>query len=287
MIVITGATGALGSRIVDQLLGHVPADTVGVSVRDPSKASALSDRGVRVRAGDFQDPATLRSAFEGADQVLVISAAIRGPGAAEANAAAIDAAVQAGAERILYTSHQAVSRTSAFAPMATHAAAEEHLAQTGVPFVALRNGFYASTLAFSIGDALETGRLVAPQDGPVSWTAHVDLAAAAVAALVDPDVAPGATPPLTAPALLDLEAVAAVASDLTGRTVERVVLSDDDWKAQAIERGMPAPAAEFTLGMYRASRSGEFAVTDPTLERMLGRPATPVRSVLEGLVGRR
>lgn len=82
MIVVTGATGRLGSRIVDRLLARVPAGDVGVSVRDPEAAGALAGRGVRVRRGDFTDPPTLAHAFEGADQALVISAAIRGEGAA-------------------------------------------------------------------------------------------------------------------------------------------------------------------------------------------------------------
>lgn len=287
MIIITGATGTLGAQIVERVLERMPAEAVGVSVRDATKAAALSDRGVRVREADFEDPATLLHAFEGADRVLVVSAAIRGPGAATANAAAVDAAAQAGASRILYTSHQAVSRTSSFGPMATHAATEERLAGTGVPFVALRNGFYASTLAFSLGDALETGRLVAPQDGPVSWTAHADLAEVAAAAIADPTLLEGPTAPLTASETLDLAAVAELASTIAGRPVERVVVSDEAWKLAAIERGMPEPAAEFTLGMYRAARDGEFAVTDPTLERVLGRPATSVRTVLEGIISGR
>ncbi|RZT78637.1 uncharacterized protein YbjT (DUF2867 family) [Micromonospora violae] len=287
MLVITGATGQLGSRIVDRLLDRLPADAMGVSVRDVDKAAALAARGVRVRAGDFTDPATLEYAFEGADTVLIVSAAIRGPGALVANRAAIDAAHAAGAKRILYTSHQAAAHDSLFAPQPTHAATEEYLAERGVPFTALRNGFYASTLGFSIDAALETGHLVAPADGPVSWTAHADLAEAAAVALTEEGLLDGVTAPLTAAEALDLEAVAALLSDITGRTVDRVVVSDDQWRASAIARGMPAAAADFTLGMYRAAREGEFAVTDPTLETVIGHRPTPVRSVLEAIVDER
>lgn len=287
MIVITGATGQLGSRIVDRLLDRLPPDAVGVSVRDVSRAAELAERGVRVRAGDFTDPSTLEHAFEGADTVLIVSAAIRGGGAFVANRAAIDAAHAAGAARILYTSHQAASKASLFAAQPTHASTEEHLAAVGVAFTALRNGFYASTLSFAIGTALETGQLVAPADGPVSWTAHADLAEAAAIALADDGVLDGVTAPLTASEMLDLEAVAAILSDITGRTVERVVADDDEWRESAIERGMPATAADFTLGMYRAARNGEFAVTDPTLETVIGRSPTPVRSVLGAIVNQR
>ncbi|MGC4798164.1 NmrA family NAD(P)-binding protein [Micromonospora saelicesensis] len=287
MIVVTGATGQLGSQIVDRLLDRLSPDVVGVSVRDVDRAAGLAERGVRVRAADFTDPATLGHAFEGADKVLIVSAAIRGPGAFVANRAAIDAARAAGVNRILYTSHQAASRDSLFAAQPTHAATEEHLAGLGVPFTALRNGFYASTLSFSIGTALETGQLVAPADGPVSWTAHADLAEAAAVALTDDGVLDGVTAPLTASEMLDLEAVAAILSDITGRTVERVVADDDQWRASAIERGMPAAAADFTLGLYRAAREKEFAVTDPTLEAVIGHRPTPVRTVLEAIVTQR
>ncbi|SDT09589.1 Uncharacterized conserved protein YbjT, contains NAD(P)-binding and DUF2867 domains [Friedmanniella luteola] len=284
MDVITGATGHLGNLIVEQLLERRPAAEVGVSVRDVTKAGALAARGVRVRAGDFTDPASLEHAFEGARRVLVVSAAIRGEGAVAANLAALDAARAAGAERILYTSHQAASRDSLFAAQPTHAATEDHLAGLGVPFTALRNGFYASTLEFLTAGAVQTGQLAAPADGPVSWTAHADLAEAAAVALTEDGVLDGVTPPLTAPEMLDLEQVAAVLSELTGRTVTRVVVPDDPWRQSAVERGMPPAAADFTLGLYRAARRGEFAVTDPTLEAVIGHRPTSARSVLAALV---
>ncbi|MET8464731.1 NmrA family NAD(P)-binding protein [Micromonospora zamorensis] len=287
MLVVTGATGQLGSQIVDLLLDRLPPEAVGVSVRDVDKAAGLAERGVRVRAGDFTDPATLERAFEGAEKVLVVSTAIRGSGAIVANCAAIDAARAAGAKRILYTSHQAASRDSLFAPQPTHAATEEHLAGLGVPFTALRNGFYVSTLSYSIGAALETGQLVAPADGPVSWTAHSDLAEAAAIAMVEEGLLDGVTPALTAAEALDLEAVAGILAGITGRAITRVVVGDDEWKADAVTHGMPAAAAEFTLGLYRAARRGEFAVTDPTLETLIGRRPTSVRSVLEAIVSQR
>jgi uncharacterized protein YbjT (DUF2867 family) len=289
MIVITGASGRLGTLILDRLLERVPADDIGVSVRDPGRATALAQRGVRVRRGDFTDPATLPSAFEGADQVLVVSASIAGPEAVAANTAAIDAARAAGASRILYTSHQAASPDSLFAAQPTHAASEAHLAGLGVPFTALRNGFYASFIPMQLGDALETGRLVLPADGPVSWTAHIDLADAAVTALTQPELVEsglldGITAPLTTPEVLDFADVARILGDLAGRRIERVVVDDEEWTAMSGDRGVPRPFAEFLLGMFRAARRGEFAVTDPTLESVIGRPATTVRSMLEGML---
>lgn len=284
MLIVTGATGRLGELIVNRLLERVPAERIGVSVRDVGKAADLAERGVRVRAGDFTEPGTLKHAFEGAERVLVVSAAIRGGGAFTANSAAIDAAREAGAQRILYTSHQAASPTSLFPPQRVHAATEEHLMWQGVPYTALRNGFYASTLGSYIGAALRTGTLAVPQDGPVSWTAHEDLAEAAALALTEEGALEGITPPLTAPHALDFADVAEILSRITGRTITRVVMDDDEWTSAAVAGGMPRQAAEFSLTMFAASRNGEFNVTDPTWEAAVGHPAKTVHEVVEAAV---
>jgi NAD(P)H dehydrogenase (quinone) len=281
MIVITGATGRLGSQIVHRLLERVPADQVGVSVRDPDRAAGLGVRGVRVRRGDFTDPDSLAEAFEDATQVLIVSANETGEAAVAQHTAAIDAARAAGAKRILYTSHQAAGADSLFAPMRDHAATEQYLAHTGTPYTSLRNGFYASTVPLLLGRTLETGELVAPADGPVSWTTHADLAEAAAIILTDEGRFDGATPPLTAPDALDLGAIAGILTELTGRTIRRVIADDDEWKAGLIGHGVPAEQANMLLGMFHASRRDEFATTGGTLENLLGRAAMPVRSILE------
>jgi NAD(P)H dehydrogenase (quinone) len=283
MIVITGATGQLGSLIVASLLERVPAEQVGVSVRDPGRAAGLAERGIRVRRGDFGGPNSLADAFEGATQVLIVSANELGSKAVDGHAAAIEAARAAGAERILYTSHQGASADSLFAPMPDHAATERHLAETGTPFTSLRNGFYATTIPFILGQALRTGEIIAPADGPVSWTTPSDLAEAAAIILTDPGRFDGPTPPLTAPDAFDLHDVADILTKLTGRTVRRTVADDDEWAAGLAAHGTPEALAMMMLGMFRAARHGEFSATSPTLGDLLGRPATPLSSFLEGI----
>ncbi|MCT2585857.1 hypothetical protein [Actinophytocola gossypii] len=84
------------------------------------------------------------------------------------------------------------------------------------------------------------------------------------------------TPPLTAPIALDLADVAGILGEVHGRTIERVVVDDDEWAAGLVGQGVPADRAAMLLGMFRAARRGEFATTDPTLEELIGRPATPI-----------
>lgn len=282
MLVVTGATGKLGSRIVEQLLERLPADRIGASARDPGKAHALAQRGVRVRHGDFARPDTLASAFEGASQILIVSsnAAATGGDPLAQHRAAIDAARAAGARRVVYTSHMGASAASAFPPMHSHAATEEMLRGSGVAWTALRNGFYASTLPTMIGDAAASGVLNAPADGKVSWTAHADLAAAAAAILVEEGRFDGPTPPLTAAEALDLDDVAAILAELHGRPIARRVVPDEEQSARMAERGMPAAAIGIGLAMYRAARAGEFAAVDPALAALLGHAPMSVRDVL-------
>ena len=146
MIIVTGATGALNGATVEHLLKLVPADRIGVSVRDVAKAQHLADRGVRVRRGSYDDPTALLNSFEGAEQVLLVSSSDPVADQVSLHRVGIEAAVAAGARRILYTSHQSVGLDSPFHPGRVHAATEVLLAGSGVAWTSLRNGFYAHTL---------------------------------------------------------------------------------------------------------------------------------------------
>ena len=276
MIIITGATGRLGRAITGRLLDIRPAEQIGVSVRDAGKAADLADRGVRVREADFDDSAALKHAFQDADQVLIVS----GPADPAPHRNAIEAATAVGAKRILYTSHQAANPGSLFGAAKAHAQTEFELREAGVAFTVLRDGFHAASAIAMMGPVTETGRIVVPQDGPVSWTAHADLADAAVVALTDPARLQGITPPLTGSQTLTFADIAGLASDITGREITRVTVSDDEWVQTMCAHGVPEPQARFLLGVFLASRAGEFDIVDPTLARVIGRAPTPFRDVL-------
>ena len=279
MIIVTGATGALNGATVDHLLDRLPATEVTVAVRDPAKAQRFADRGVAVRRGDYADPESLPSAFADADQLLLVSSNDPHGDTVSLHRNAVEAAVTVGVGRILYTSHQGAALDSPFGPGRVHAETEQLLAASGVPWTSLRNGFYAHSLGWLAGPWQETGTVTVPADGPVSWTSRDDAAQAAAVVLLSEGRYDGPTT-LTAGAAPTFAEVAAIASDLSGRTITREVVDPEEWVAAQVAAGRPEPVARFTLGMYQAAAGGYFAGTDPLLGELLGREPQSVRDVL-------
>ncbi len=282
MIVITGATGKLGKLVVDELTSRIPASEIGVSIRDPRKAKNLQERGIRVRLGDFAQPDTLPHAFEGASQLLMISSNARafGGDTLAQHKAAIHAAKEAGVERIVYTSQIASSPSSAFPPGHDHAGTEVMLAESGLAWTALRNGFYADSALMFMGPEWQKGKIVAPRDGKVGWTAHTDLAAAAAAILTGVMTFDGPTPPLTGAEALDLAGLASVGSRLIRMPIARETVTDEAFAAQMKQLGLPEAVVGISLGYYEASRRGEFDKVDSTLEKLIGRQPKTMHDVL-------
>lgn len=284
MIVVTGATGQLGQEVIHQLLGTVPPGQIVASVREPHKAAALQALGVQVRQGDFSQPQGLGAVFAGAEQALLVSVNQLGETALSMHRAAIAAARAAGVRRLLYTSHMGARADSPFLAAADHAATEAMLAEAGMPFTALRHGFYAESGLHMIGRAFESGELRVPEDGPVSWTTRSDLAQADAIILREHGQLHGVTPALTAPQAFTMAELASIASQLTGRDIKHVTLTDEQWLGEAIAQGRPAALAGMLLGMYQAARRGDFATVDPTLEILLGRRPKTMADVLSGLL---
>ncbi len=284
MIAVTGGNGQLGRGVVEALLSRCPADLIVATVRDPAQAEGLAACGVRVRSGDFSDRAGLSAAFAEVAQVLIVSVNKLGLEARQMHRDAIEAARDAGAQRVLYTSHMAARLDSPFAPAVDHAVTEAFLADGSGSFTSLRHGFYAESALHMMGPDWRDGEIRVPEDGPVSWTVRDDLAEADAAVLAGEGRIDGVTPPLTAAEAVTMSDLAAIASQLTGREIKRVTVSDGEWRDAKIAAGVPELMAEMLLGTWRAARRGDFAAVDPTLGALLGRPPQTMKDVLGKLL---
>jgi NAD(P)H dehydrogenase (quinone) len=279
-IVITGASGHLGRLVAELVLERAEPDRVVLVTRDPSRLAEFADRGVEVRAGDFDDPSTLPAAFEGADRALIISAdqiGVRVPG----HKAAIDAAAAAGATSIAYTSGINPSHSNPIVVAADHRASEEHLRTAGTGWTMLRNSIYAEMLLLSAGPAPASGRHVHNEDdGRVSYVARADCAAVAAVVLTS-DGHDGKLYDVTGPEALSADEVAGLFAGLGGRPVEALATDDRTFVAGLVEHArMPEPVAQAYATFGIGARRGYSGAVSDTVRELTGAAPQSVHDVL-------
>lgn len=220
-ILVTGATGNLGRLIIAALQerGADPQSIVA-GARDTAKAAGL---GVRVARLDYTDPASITTALDGVDTVVLVSGSEVGQRVAQ-HRAVIDAAKEAGVAKFIYTSApKATTSDLVLAP--EHKATEELIAESGLPAVILRNNWYTENYAADLARAAETGVLAAGAgDGRVASASRKDFAeAAAVVALEDGHI--GQVYELGGDVAWTYGDLAAAFSEITGRPVSYRALS--------------------------------------------------------------
>ncbi|MCK9248068.1 MAG: SDR family oxidoreductase [Solirubrobacteraceae bacterium] len=280
-ITVTGATGQLGRHVVDALLDRgVPAGDVVAAVRTPDRAADLAARGVEVREADYDRPDTLASALAGTDRLLLISASEPGKRAPQ-HRAVIDAARAAGVGQIVYTSLLK-------ADVATYALADEHreteryLADSGIPHVVLRNGWYTENYTGALAPTLEHGALLgAAGDGRVAVASRRDYAEAAAAVLTG-DGHEGAVYELGGDRPVTLAELAATIADVAGRPVAYRDLPEAEYVAVLEGAGLPAPVAAILAGADGGIARGELTTDSGDLRRLIGRPTTPPADTIRG-----
>ncbi|MFC3799017.1 SDR family oxidoreductase [Cohnella sp. GCM10012308] len=280
-MLVTGATGHLGSLVVQTLLGRVPAEQIAVSVRDPQKAAALSEQGVDVRRGDFEDPASLEQAFAGIDRLLIVSTDGDTETRIRQHANAVEAARHAGVGFIAYTSAPNAQESELFLAE-VHRDTENAIRATGIPYAFLRNNWYIENEAGAIQGIVAGAPLVTSAgDGKVGWAARSDYAEAAAAVLAGTGHE-NKVYELGGP-LRTYGELACVLSEALGREVSLQQVDDETYAGVMKSAGVPEFALPIVTAIQQAIRAGTLAVESSDLEKLLGRPATPLFEVISAL----
>ncbi|EML1598365.1 SDR family oxidoreductase [Burkholderia cenocepacia] len=278
MYAITGASGQLGRLVIDALLETVPASRIVAAVRNPAKARDLEARGVVVREADYTRPETLASAFVGVDKLLLISST-EVAGRLPLHRAVIDAARRAEVSLLAYTS-MLHADTSPARLAIEHRQTEEIIAAAGLPAVILRNGWYTENHLMALPAALEHGAFIgAAKDGRFSSAAREDYAAAAAVALAT-DGHAGKTYELAADDAFTLTQLAAEVSRQSGKTVVYNDLAQDAYADALTSAGLPSEFAGVLADADVAASRGALFDDGGALARLIGRPTTPLASVV-------
>ncbi|WP_404460409.1 SDR family oxidoreductase [Sutcliffiella horikoshii] len=281
-MLVTGATGKLGSKIVEALLKVVPVNQLAVSVRNPEKAEGLQARGVDVRKGDFDYPETLDAAFAGVDRLLIISADGDNETRIRQHANAIAAAERAGVKFIAYTSiANAKESENLLAP--THKATEEAIMKTGIPYSFLRNNWYLENEISSIQGVLAGAPWVTSAgNGKVGWALQQDYAEAAVAVLTG-NGHENTIYELSGKLLTQEEFVSALGNVL-GKEVPVQQVDDNTYADIMKGAGVPDFLIPFLVEIQKGIREGTLEVESNDFEKLLGRSATPISDGLNQIV---
>jgi uncharacterized protein YbjT (DUF2867 family) len=252
MILVTGATGTAGSRVVQALRER--RARVRAFVRDAEKARQLLGDEVELAVGDFADASSVRAALDGAEAMLLSCA--DDPRRVEWETNAIDAAAAAGVRRIVKLSTICAAPGAPVAFWDWHGQVEEYLRASGVPGVILRSSFYMSNLLATAEQVAGEGRLYAPAgEARVAMIDPRDVGAAAAAALTGA-AEDGQTSVVTGPEAITWGRIAAELSAATGREVEFVDVPDEGARAGLIAAGLPEFVAEQLVTIFGQLRQG-------------------------------
>lgn len=274
MILVTGATGMVGSHVVTQLL----ADGVACRafVRDPSRLSDRQGAMVEVAKGDFDDAASLASAMKGIERVLLV--APLEPRLAEYEANAIDAAVAAGVSHVVKISTMGVTQTTGAGAAGVprqyplHRQSEERLEQSGLAYTHLRAGpFMQNTLNFA--PSIKSDRMFRGSwgDGRMAYIDVRDVAAVAVRTLTEGGHERKAYA-LTGPESLSAADVATRIAAATGHDVKYVDVPVEAMVQGMIGRGVPEWFAGAMGEVQAHIRAGEADALTDDVSRLTGKP---------------
>lgn len=270
-IFVTGATGTVGSHVVERLRERDV--TVRAGVRDVEQARRRFGDDVECVAFDFRKPETWGAAFEDVDAMFLV----RPPSMSDVKrhlTPAVDAAARVGVEHVVYLSVLGAEKN----PLVPHHRVERHLRGADVTYTFLRASFFMQNLAEEhLEDVRERDEISVPAgDGATSFVDARDVAAVGVAALTEPGHENRAYD-VTGPEALTYAEVAAVFSDVLGRCIEYARPGAVEFVRTQYRRGTPLGFALVMLAVYTTARVGLAGRVTDDVEEVLGRPPRTMR----------
>ncbi len=290
MIVITGATGQLGSGVIENLIqkGYDPSNIIALA-RSEEKAQSLKAKGVQINIGDYNDYSSLVEAFKEADKLLFISSNEM-ENRAEQQVSTVKAAAEAGVQHIFYTSIQRKSDMPD-SPINfvtnSHIATEKAIYESGMNYTLLRNNLYMDILPWVLGENVaETGVFYPANDGQIAYALRSDMAEATANILMSENHE-NKEYNLSNSANFSFGMVADHLSDLFGKKVNYVNPNADVYKETMLNAGAAPMVVEMLAGFAQGAAQGEFEAGKSDLAKLLGRDAVTYKEFLNGMYATR
>ena len=282
-IMITGATGGLGGRVLELISEKADTSSLFTLARDPQKLAAFQEKGVTIVQGDYDDSASLVNAFTGIDVLYFVSGSdiVK---RMQQHENVVNAAKEAGVKHVIYTSFQRKNETesSPIAPIAsTHLKTENLLKESGMTYTILKHALYAEGIPMFLGeDVIERGVIYQPAgEGKTAFTSRADMAEAAVAILTTEEHE-NKTYEISVNASYTYGDVARILSEISGKEITYVSPTAEEFKKTMESAGVPPEIIGMVIMFGEGIRQGEFDFPKTTLERLIGRKPESMKEFL-------
>ncbi|WP_339111997.1 NmrA family NAD(P)-binding protein [Thioclava sp. GXIMD2076] len=271
---VTGASGQLGSAVLEQLSTRVAKSDITALVRREAAATALAAQSYGTAVASYDDVEALTAAFKGVDRLLLISGSEVGQRARQ-HGNVVAAAKAAGVGFIAYTSLLQAT-VSPMILAVEHKATEEALAASGIPYALLRNGWYSENMLGGLDYAVEHSAMIgASGEGRYASAPRADYAEAAAIVLAGGDHA-GKVYELAGDAGYTGAELAAMVAKASGKPVAYADLPPAEYKAALVGAGIPDGFADVLVDSSVRAGEGWLDDQSKTLSGLLGRPTEPM-----------
>jgi len=280
MILVTGATGNLGQNVVQHLQQHLALNEFAVLARSQSKAQHYLNQGIKVIYGDFDQPETLKHAFQGIDKLLLTSTMEQNRFEQHKNV--IDAAKYAGVKHVLYAGLAIRNiQTSAVEDlMISHFQTENYLKNSGLTYTFLRNTMYAEAIPQIIGEqAVSNGLALAGGVGKVPYATRAELGEATANAIMQ-DGHENKIYSLVGSHAYSYQDIADLLSEISDQKVNYQNLDDSSYMDLLQSIGLPDFLVFLTHGTVCDIQQHQYEVSSTDLEMLLGRKTQSLKDYL-------
>lgn len=290
-ILITGATGHLGKETISFLLQKgIAAGQISALVRDENKATDLKEKGVNLIVGDYENYASLVTAFTGIDKLLFVSSSDV-PNRTPQHKNVVQAATEAGVKHVIYTSalsNVPIEKSVIAFVAEAHTKTEQWLAESGLSYTLLRNNLYMDLVPQFIGDkVVETGTVYLPAgNGKTAFVTRVEMAEAAAVVLTT-EGHEGKTYNITNLEAYTYQDVADNLTEITGKKISYVSPTVEEFTQTLKNAGVPEEMIGGFTAFALAQAQDEFNVTGDDLVGLLGRKPTTLRDFLTAIYGKK
>lgn len=270
-ILVTGATGNIGSEVVKELLSDAPDVSIKAAVHSSQNVKKVkSDARVKVIQIDYNEPETVREALNGVDKLFLLTPDV--PNAADLASNVVIEAKKAGIKQIVKQSVMGAALEADVGTMRLHRQVEKFIEQSGIPFTFLRpNEFMQNFINFHSPSIRGNNAFYIPlEDAKVSLVDVRDIAGVAVKSLIDEDKHKNKTYLITGPEALSYHQVAEILSNTTGRKINYVNISDGEARSAMKEIGMSDWLINTVSELSEYFRKGKASEISPAVEDVTG-----------------